>query len=46
MRKGEVAAGWDVVLIARHPIQNASFGQVDEAIGLLLRRAGLLEAGQ
>jgi ribonuclease P protein component len=44
IRKGEVAAGWDVVLIARYPIQNASFAQVDEAIGLMLRRAGLREA--
>ena len=46
VRAGEVAAGWDVVLIARYPIQNASFGQVDEAVGLLLRRVGLLEARQ
>jgi ribonuclease P protein component len=40
-QSGEIAAGWDVVLIARHPIQEASFRQVDEAIGLMLRRAGL-----
>jgi ribonuclease P protein component len=36
-----IAAGWDIVLIARRPIRNASFQQVDEAIGLLFRRAGL-----
>lgn len=42
MKKGEIAAGWDVVFIARRPIQGASFHQVDEAIGLMLRRAGLL----
>ena len=42
LQKHEIAAGWDVVLIARRPIQNASFHQVDEAIGLVLRRAGLL----
>jgi ribonuclease P protein component len=42
MQRGEIAAGWDVVLIARHPMREASFNQVDEAIGLLLRRAGLL----
>jgi RNase P protein component len=37
----EIAAGWDVVFIARHPIRDASFHQVDEAIGLVLRRARL-----
>jgi len=42
MQKGEIAAGWDVVFIARHPMREASFYQVDEAIGLLLRRAGLM----
>jgi ribonuclease P protein component len=42
MQKGEIAAGWDVVLIARHPMQGTSFHQVDEAIDLLLRRAGLM----
>jgi RNase P protein component len=42
LQKHEIAAGWDVVLIARRPIQDASFHQVDEAIGLVLRRAGLL----
>jgi ribonuclease P protein component len=42
IQKGEIAAGWDVVFIARTAAQDASFHQVDEAIGLLLRRAGLL----
>lgn len=42
LQKQEIATGWDVVFIARHPIQGASFQQVDEAIGLLLRRAGLI----
>jgi ribonuclease P protein component len=41
LQKKEIAEGWDVVLIARRPIAEASFQQVDEAIGLLLRRAGL-----
>jgi ribonuclease P protein component len=41
IKKNQVAAGWDVVLIARTPIRDASFQEVDEAIGLLLRRAGL-----
>ena len=39
--KGEVAAGWDVVLVARYPMREASFAEMDQAIGLLLRRAGL-----
>jgi ribonuclease P protein component len=42
MQRGEIAAGWDVVMVARHRMREASFNQVDEAIGLLLRRAGLL----
>ena len=41
IQKDEIAAGWDVVFIARHPVRDASFHQVDHAIGLLLRRAGL-----
>lgn len=42
LQRQEIAAGWDVILIARHPIRDASFYQVDEAIGLVLRRAGLV----
>jgi ribonuclease P protein component len=42
LKRCEIAAGWDVVLIARHPIRDASFHQVDEAVGLVLRRASLL----
>jgi ribonuclease P protein component len=42
IQRGEIVAGWDVVFIARRPAQNASFHQVDEAIGLLLRRARLV----
>ena len=41
LQRGEITPGWDVVLVARHPVQAAPFHQVDEAIGLLLRRAGL-----
>lgn len=43
IQKGEIAAGWDIVFVARHPVLEASFHQVDQAIGLLLRRAGLLD---
>jgi ribonuclease P protein component len=42
MQQGQIDAGWDVVLIARRPMRGATFHQVDEAIGLLLRRAGLM----
>ena len=42
VQRDEVSEGWDVVFIARHPMADASFHQVDEAIGLLLRRAGLV----
>ncbi len=42
MQEGALAAGWDVVLMARHPIRDASFHQVDEAIDLLLRRVGVV----
>jgi ribonuclease P protein component len=42
IQQGEIVPGWDVVLIARYPTKNATFHQVDEAIGLVLRQAGLL----
>ena len=42
LQEREIDRGWDIVLIARHPIVAASFQQVDEAIGLLLRRANLV----
>jgi ribonuclease P protein component len=41
IQNGEITAGWDVVFIARRPIREASFHQVDETIGLLLCRAGV-----
>ncbi|MFC2015779.1 ribonuclease P protein component [Chloroflexota bacterium] len=42
MQRDDIAGGWDVVLIARRPIVGATFEQIEEAIGLLLRRAGML----
>ena len=42
LKRREITAGWDAVFIARRPIRDASFHQVDEAIGLVLRRARLL----
>jgi ribonuclease P protein component len=41
IKQSEIAAGWDVVLVARYPMREASFAEIDQAIGLLLRRAGL-----
>jgi ribonuclease P protein component len=41
VQQGKIAAGWDMVFIARRPIRDASFQQVDQSIGLLLRRAAL-----
>ena len=42
IRSGQVVAGWDVVLVARHPLREASFRQIDQTVELLLSRAGLV----
>jgi ribonuclease P protein component len=42
IKGGQIAAGWDVVLVARSPAREASFRQIDQAVGLLLCRAGLV----
>jgi len=42
IRSGQVAAGWDVVLVARLPMREASFRQIDQTVELLLCRAGLV----
>jgi ribonuclease P protein component len=42
IQRDEIAGGWDIVLIARRGAPNAPFHQVDEAIGLVLRRAGVV----
>jgi ribonuclease P protein component len=38
----EVAAGWDIVVIARSPLREATFRDIDDALGVLLRRAELV----
>ena len=43
LRQGEIKEGWDLVFIARNPIREASFKQMDQAVEQLLRRAGLLK---
>jgi ribonuclease P protein component len=44
LRQGDIKEGWDFVFIARNPIRGVNFGQVDQAIGQVLRRAGLLKS--
>jgi len=43
LRQGDIKEGWDLVFIARNPIREADFRQVDQAVEQLLRRAGLLK---
>jgi ribonuclease P protein component len=40
---GRALPGWDVVLIARAPLANASFAAVEAALAELLRRSRLLK---
>jgi ribonuclease P protein component len=42
-RLRDIAAGWDVVLIARPPIARAPFAEITNALDSLLARAGLYE---
>jgi len=37
----KIAGGWDLVFIARSPLREASFHDVEWAVAQLLRRAGL-----
>jgi ribonuclease P protein component len=46
LRQAMVADGWDVVIIARQPMREADFHQVDRAVEQLLRRGGLLKAAE
>ena len=41
-RVNDIAPGWDVVLIAREGIRDASFATVDRMVEQLLRQASLL----
>jgi len=38
-----ITPGWDVILIARRPIAEATFDEVQQAVIQLLKRVGLLE---
>jgi ribonuclease P protein component len=39
----KITPGWDVVMVARQPLPDARFQEVDEAVKLLLLRAHLIE---
>ena len=41
-RYGEMGAGWDLLVIARPEAATADFGDLREALGALLRQAGVL----
>lgn len=41
LRLSTIAPGWDVVLIARPPIAQAEFRQIENAVERVLRQAGL-----
>lgn len=43
LRMEEIKPGWDLVLIARNPIRNADYDQMDAACARLLRRAQLFK---
>jgi ribonuclease P protein component len=40
-RYGEMEIGWDLLLIARPAAARASFSELQEALGSLLRRSGI-----
>ncbi len=42
LRREAIAPGWDLVFIARRPLREATFHEVDRAVEQLLRRARLL----
>ncbi|TEU13353.1 MAG: ribonuclease P protein component [Anaerolineales bacterium] len=46
LRQAMIADGWDVIIIARQPMREANFHQVDRAVEQLLRRARLLKAAE
>jgi ribonuclease P protein component len=46
LRQAMIADGWDVVIVARRPMGEANFHQVDQAVEQLLRRAHLLKAAE
>lgn len=45
LRMTQIAPGWDIILIARRPIQRAGYWNMDAACARLLGRAHLLIQG-
>lgn len=45
LKMEDILPGWDLVWIARTPIQSAEYGEIDAACARLLRRASLLSEG-
>jgi ribonuclease P protein component len=41
LRMSRIQPGWDCVLIARIPIRDATYGEIDTACGRLFRKASL-----
>lgn len=46
LRREALSPGWDLVLIARSPLREASFHEVNQAVEQLLKRARLLPGDQ
>lgn len=42
LRRPDIAPGWDMVFIARVPLREASFREVNRVVEQLLRRASLM----
>ena len=46
LRLPHIAPGYDVILVARQPMQNATFAEVERAVESLLKQAGLFPSSQ
>jgi len=46
LRIDEIKPGWDIVFIARNPIRDATYAEMDRACARLLRRAHLLHKAE
>jgi ribonuclease P protein component len=45
LRLEQIKPGYDLILIARQPINRASYPEIEQALNYLLRKSGLLRAG-
>lgn len=43
LRQAMIADGWDIVIVARQPMREAHFHQVERAVEQLLKRAHLFK---